>query len=171
MSYLELIRTNLDFVIFAVLGLMSVIMLWKTIERYWFLSRVNLDNYKDIHLLDNALEKGLSGDPSSSRRFIALQPETVAKAVRISPSELSVFSHHRLPLSSAGLTHLPWCLQAVPSALLRLAEELLLGRAVSLQRCPLAMSSRRPRSPAQLHSRGPARGVLMTPLVGLVPTP
>ena len=59
-NYLELIKTNLDLVIFAVLGLMSVIMLWKTIERFWFLSRVDLDKYKDIHLLDNALEKGLS---------------------------------------------------------------------------------------------------------------
>ena len=54
------------------------------------------------------------------------------------------------------------------SNLLRFAEELLLGRAVSLQRCLLAMSSLRPRSLAQLSSRGPAQGILMTPLVGLV---
>jgi len=57
----------------------------------------------------------------------------------------------------------------VPSALLGFAEELLLGRAVSLQHCPLAMISLHPRSPAQLSSRGPAQGIsffspLWTPL-------
>lgn len=60
MNYLELIKTNLDLVIFIVLGLMSVIMLWKTIERYWFLSTIDLNAYQDIHLLDNDLEKGLN---------------------------------------------------------------------------------------------------------------
>jgi len=45
----------------------------------------------------------------------------------------------------------------VPSALLCFAEELLVGRAVSLQLCPLAMSFLCPRSPAQLSSRGPAQ--------------
>ena len=60
MNYIELIKANLDLAIFAVLGLMSIIMLWKTIERYWFLTKVNLHCYKDIHLLDNDLEKGLS---------------------------------------------------------------------------------------------------------------
>lgn len=38
------------------------------------------------------------------------------------------------------------------------APALLLARAVSLQRCPLASIYLRPRSPAQLSSRGPAQG-------------
>ena len=83
----------------------------------------------------------------------------MSRAGKISPlvsSHLS--SQPRLPLTPLVPLVCSQCLQAVPSALLRFAEELLLGRAVSLQRCPLAMSSLHPRSPAQLSSRGPAQG-------------
>ena len=68
-----------------------------------------------------------------------------------------VQKHQPFPCTRTGSAS-PRCLQAVPSALLRFAEELLLGRAVSRQRCPLAMSSLHPRSPAQLSSTGPAQG-------------
>lgn len=60
MNYLDFLKSHLDLIIFIVLGLMSTIMLWKTIERFWFLSRINLRDYDDIHLLDNALEQGLN---------------------------------------------------------------------------------------------------------------
>lgn len=60
MHYLEFVKTHLDLAIFIILGLMSLVMLWKTIERVWFLSTINLKNYHNIYLLDNDLEKGLS---------------------------------------------------------------------------------------------------------------
>lgn len=82
----------------------------------------------------------------------------------------SLSSHPRLPLTSLSASLLsPWCLQAVPSALLRFAEELLLGRAVSLQCCLLAMSSLHPSSPAQLSSRGPAQGSTFSAPSGVPP--
>jgi len=71
------------------------------------------------------------------------------------------------PLSALLLS--PWCLQAVPSALLCFAEELLTGRVVSLQRCPVVMSSLCPRRPAQLSSRGPAQGITFLAASGLAP--
>ena len=113
-------------------------------------------------------------DPSTNCSCIALHPETYCVK---GPEDFSSFEPSALPPLltafkpfSASLLS-PRCLQAVPSALLRFAEELLLGRAVSLQCCPLAVSSLPPRSPAQPGSRGPAQGILMTPPVGLVPSP
>jgi len=55
----------------------------------------------------------------------------------------------------------------VSSALLGFAEELLLGRAVSLQHCPLVMNCLHPRSPAQLSSRGPAQYISLSAPFGL----
>lgn len=54
------------------------------------------------------------------------------------------------------------CLQAVPPALL-------LGRAVYLERCLLAMSSLHPRSLAQISSRGSAQGYTVSAPSGLPP--
>ena len=57
----------------------------------------------------------------------------------------------------------------MPLALLHFTEAWLLGTAVSLQRCPLARSSLRPRSLAQLSSRGPAQGSPFSAPTGLPP--
>ncbi|UJF25078.1 TonB-system energizer ExbB [Suttonella sp. R2A3] len=60
MNAIEYLKTHLDLAIFIILGLMSLIMLWKTLERFWFLNRINLQRYRDIHQLDIALEKNLN---------------------------------------------------------------------------------------------------------------
>lgn len=60
MDYIELFKTYLDLAIFTILGLMSFIMVWKTLERYWFLSHIDLAAYKDIYELDIDLEHNLS---------------------------------------------------------------------------------------------------------------
>ncbi|MDO5090879.1 MAG: TonB-system energizer ExbB [Cardiobacteriaceae bacterium] len=53
-------KAHVDAVIFSVLGLMSVIMLWRVIERYVFYKRINVLDYPDIHRLNIALEKNLT---------------------------------------------------------------------------------------------------------------
>ncbi|MBP3195018.1 MAG: TonB-system energizer ExbB [Cardiobacteriaceae bacterium] len=57
---MDFLRQHLDNIIFIVLGIMSFIMIWKTIERSWFYSQIDLELYPDIHQLDNALERGLT---------------------------------------------------------------------------------------------------------------
>lgn len=59
-NYLDFLKTHSDHIIFAILGFMSFIMLWKTLERFWFYARIKLQDYPDEHLLDIALEKGLT---------------------------------------------------------------------------------------------------------------
>ena len=73
----------------------------------------------------------------------ALQPETypVQGWEDFSRSELSASPLHTAFNISLPSLSRPCPLQAVPPALLRCAEELLVGRAVSLQRCPLARGS------------------------------
>lgn len=53
-------KAHIDAVIFAVLGLMSFVMLWKTLERYFFYRRINLLDYPNIHVLNIALERNLT---------------------------------------------------------------------------------------------------------------
>ena len=112
------------------------------------------------------------GDHSKNHSCIALQQDTypVKGCEVFSPGQLSSVltpqTAFNLPLTSLLS---PWCLQAVPSTLLCFAEELLLGRAVSLQHCLLAMSSFQPRSPAQLSSRGSAQCVTFSAPSGLRP--
>lgn len=53
-------KTHIDTVIFAVLGLMSFVMLWKVLERYFFYRRMDLQKYPNIHVLNIALEKNLT---------------------------------------------------------------------------------------------------------------
>lgn len=53
-------KTHVDHVIFAALGLMSVVMLWCVVERYVFFKCIKLVNYRDIHTLNIALEKNLT---------------------------------------------------------------------------------------------------------------
>ena len=56
----EFWKRHVDSVIFVVLGLMSLIMLWRTLERYIFYKRINVLDYPNIHLLNIALEKNLT---------------------------------------------------------------------------------------------------------------
>lgn len=57
---LNFLREHLDHLIFATLGLMALVVLWKTIERFWFYATMKIGNYQDQHQLDIALEKGLT---------------------------------------------------------------------------------------------------------------
>ena len=111
---------------------------------------------------------GLGDTSGNSSALPCSQRLTVLRSVTISARVSShLSSHPRLPLTSLSLLVCPQCLRAVPSALLCFAEELLLGRAVSLQRCLVAMSSIHPRSLAQLSSRGPAQGSTFSAPCGL----
>lgn len=56
----EFWKRHVDYVIFAILGLMSLLMLWRTLERYIFYKRINVLDYPNIHLLNIALEKNLT---------------------------------------------------------------------------------------------------------------
>lgn len=56
----EFFKQHLDMAVFVVLGLMSLIMFWKVIERYWFFSTINLERYQNVHDLDIDLESGLT---------------------------------------------------------------------------------------------------------------
>ena len=101
-----------------------------------------------------------------TKSCIALQPETYrAQGWEVfSSSELCASCHFCLPLSTLSL-------QAVPPALLRCAEELLLGTAVSLHQGPLSTNSLCPMSLAQLSSTAPAKGTAITPLGALLMSP
>lgn len=60
LQIIDFLRQYLDHIIIGTLGLMSLIMLWKTLERTWFYARMNLADYADTHQLDIALERGLT---------------------------------------------------------------------------------------------------------------
>ncbi|VGM96279.1 colicin uptake protein TolQ [uncultured Avibacterium sp.] len=49
-----------DYIILGLLGLMSFIMVWFVIERFIFLSRVNVSHYTNIHELDIDLNRNLT---------------------------------------------------------------------------------------------------------------
>ena len=54
---MELLKHNIDYIIIGILGVMSFFMLWYTIERIIFYSRVDINSYKSIEELDEALTK------------------------------------------------------------------------------------------------------------------
>ena len=54
---MEFLKANVDYIILGILGLMSLIMLWKVLERYIFLARVDVRDYPNIHELNIALER------------------------------------------------------------------------------------------------------------------
>ena len=56
---MEFLKANVDYIILGILGLMSLIMLWKVLERYIFLARVDVRDYPNIHELNIALERNL----------------------------------------------------------------------------------------------------------------
>ncbi|MDO4644091.1 MAG: TonB-system energizer ExbB, partial [Cardiobacteriaceae bacterium] len=57
---MEFLKAHVDYMILGILGLMSLIMLWKVIERYIFFARVNVRDYANIHDLNIALERNLT---------------------------------------------------------------------------------------------------------------
>lgn len=57
---MEFLKANVDYIILGILGLMSLIMLWKVLERYIFLARVDVRDYPNIHELNIALERNLT---------------------------------------------------------------------------------------------------------------
>jgi len=57
---MELIKHHIDHVIIAILGIMSFFVLWYTIERIIFYSRVDIKGYKSIESLEEALTKNLT---------------------------------------------------------------------------------------------------------------
>lgn len=60
MNLLELLKEYSDHAIFSVLGLMSLIVLWKTIERLWFYWRVDVQEYRNEQELEIDLTHGLT---------------------------------------------------------------------------------------------------------------
>ena len=110
-----------------------------------------------------------SGDGTRNNSCVALQPETypVQGWEDFSHSELSAAPLHTAFNISLPSPSRPCPLQAVPPALLHCAEELLVGRAVSLQRCPLARSSRWAQEPGpaqqrrELLTRGNSRELIL----------
>jgi tonB-system energizer exbB len=57
---MEFLKANVDYIILGILGLMSLIMLWKVLERYIFLARVDVRDYPNIHELNIALERNMT---------------------------------------------------------------------------------------------------------------
>ena len=57
---MELLKHNIDYVIIGILGVMSFFVLWYTIERIIFYSRVNINGYANIETLEEALTKNLT---------------------------------------------------------------------------------------------------------------
>lgn len=57
---IEFIKHYTDYAIFGILGLMSLIMLYKVLERSIFYARVELGDYRNEHFLAMDLERGLT---------------------------------------------------------------------------------------------------------------
>lgn len=60
LQFIEWIKHYTDYAIFGILGLMSIIMLYKVFERSIFYLRVKPQNYSNIHSLTLDLERGLT---------------------------------------------------------------------------------------------------------------
>lgn len=56
----EIIKQYLDITVFGILGIMAFIVLWMTIERLIFFSKVNISHYTHIELLQVDLTKNLT---------------------------------------------------------------------------------------------------------------
>ena len=57
---MEFLKAHVDYIILGILGLMSLIMLWKVVERYIFFARMHVRDYPNIHELNIALERNLT---------------------------------------------------------------------------------------------------------------
>lgn len=60
MQLMEYLKEYTDYAIFGILALMSIIMLYKTLERSIFYAMVKPKNYANIHALELDLVKGLT---------------------------------------------------------------------------------------------------------------
>ncbi len=60
MQFIDTIKHYTDYAIFGTLALMSIIMLYKVIERFLFYKKVDINNYDNIHSLTLDLQKGLT---------------------------------------------------------------------------------------------------------------
>ena len=102
--------------------------------------------------------------PGRAAAWPCSQRLPLSRAVQISPAGSSQHPPTAKCLQALSPSLLSPCqLRSEPPALLRCAEELLLGRAVSLHHGPLARSSLCPRSPAQLSTRRPDQGIAIPP--------
>ena len=57
---MDFLQNNLDYLVLGTLAAMSVVMLTLVLERYWYLSRVKLQEFKHIELLKIALTRNLT---------------------------------------------------------------------------------------------------------------
>ena len=57
---MEFLKAHVDYIILGILGLMSLIMLWKVVERYIFFARMDVRDYPNSHELNIALERNLT---------------------------------------------------------------------------------------------------------------
>ena len=60
MGIMEFLAHYVDYIIFAILGFMSFVVVWFTIERLLFYSKVKASNYKSKALYEEALTKNLT---------------------------------------------------------------------------------------------------------------
>ncbi|SUC11141.1 tonB-system energizer ExbB [Pasteurella canis] len=56
----QFLQNYIDYIILGLLALMSFIMVWLVVERFIFLSKVNVENYDTVHELDIDLQRNLT---------------------------------------------------------------------------------------------------------------
>ncbi|MDO5054934.1 TonB-system energizer ExbB [Pasteurella oralis] len=56
----QFLQNYIDYIILGLLALMSFIMVWLVVERFIFLSKVNVANYDNVHELDIDLQRNLT---------------------------------------------------------------------------------------------------------------
>lgn len=57
---MEFLKHNVEYFIIAVLGIMSFIVVWYSIERVIYYSKVNISDFKSLEILEEALTKNLT---------------------------------------------------------------------------------------------------------------
>lgn len=56
----QFLQNYIDFIILGLLAIMSIILVWKVIERFAFYAKVNVSHYADIHSLEIDLTRNLT---------------------------------------------------------------------------------------------------------------
>lgn len=57
---LEFLKANVDYIIIAILGFMSFLVVWFSIERVLFYSNLKFENYKRVEEFEEAITKNLT---------------------------------------------------------------------------------------------------------------
>ena len=57
---MEFLKEYIDFIIFSVLGFMSFIVVWFSIERVIFYKRLKFSDFKDLDSFEEAITKNLT---------------------------------------------------------------------------------------------------------------